>query len=220
MKNNASRLPPPHLNATAAEKWPAILPLLEARGDLDQATMDGTAAYCVAWAAWTEAQAKVSELGTVVKTASGLPAVSPYLVIAEKAAAANAAMGPEMRLTPKSKSKAPARAAPQRPGRRRRPTPSKNCGCEINTQQLIAALGIDPAKLEEWLAAGLPHRRVGRRPPIRPRRGSKLAYRQWPRQPAAIRQNAGRGRGRRRHTSPHIDAVDQTRRTRTNGTGL
>jgi len=104
MKSSVKTTPPPkHLDAIAAEKWREILPLLEARGDVDQGSLDAAAAYCVSWATWTEAQKMVDRLGTVVKTAAGLPAVSPYVTIAEKAQRQMRQWLAELRLTPKSR---------------------------------------------------------------------------------------------------------------------
>jgi len=77
--------PPAHLDDEARRKWAQVLPVLETRGDIDQGTADALAAYCVAYSRWTAAEAKVSELGPVVKSAGGFAQENPYLGIARKA---------------------------------------------------------------------------------------------------------------------------------------
>ena len=77
--------PPAHLNDAAKRKWGEIVPIIGNRADADQGVLDCAAAYCVAWAAWTDAQNKVNELGPVVKGLSGVAQVNPYVTIAEKA---------------------------------------------------------------------------------------------------------------------------------------
>ncbi len=76
---------PGHLDNAARQKWGEVFPVLEARGDIDQGTADSLACYCVAWSQWSEAQAKVAELGLVVKTVAGFAQENPYLGIARKA---------------------------------------------------------------------------------------------------------------------------------------
>jgi len=76
--------PPTHLDAEAATKWCQIFGEIKSSdfADLDLLTM-----YCVTWARWKESEAKVAELGTVIKSPSGYPCQSPYLSIANRAAA-------------------------------------------------------------------------------------------------------------------------------------
>jgi len=76
--------PPAHLNDAAKAKWKEIVPIISARADVEQGVLDCAAAYCVAWASWTDAQEKINQLGPVVKGLSGVAQVNPYVTIAEK----------------------------------------------------------------------------------------------------------------------------------------
>ena len=43
------------------------------------------AAYCQTWARWMAAETKLQEFGTVIKSPSGYPMLSPYLSIVNEA---------------------------------------------------------------------------------------------------------------------------------------
>ena len=47
---------------------------------MDQGTLDALACYCQAWARWTAAEAKVNELGAVVKSPAGFAVANPNTV--------------------------------------------------------------------------------------------------------------------------------------------
>lgn len=77
--------PPPHLDPVAAAKW---LEIIGSPTDvIGVAGLDLLTLYCVTWARWKEAEAKVAELGVVIKSPSGFPIQNPYLSIANRAAA-------------------------------------------------------------------------------------------------------------------------------------
>ena len=97
------RTPPAHLDDQARQKWRELLPILEARGDLDQGTADALAAYASAWSRWTAAEAKISELGPIVKSPAGFPVANPYVAIAAAAQRQMRQWGGELRLTPKAR---------------------------------------------------------------------------------------------------------------------
>ncbi len=97
---------PNHLDEQARSKWAEVLPILESRGDLDQGVLDALAAYCVAWSQWSAAQAKVAELGPVVKSAAGFAIVSPYVTVAAQAERRMRQWATELKLTPKARGKA------------------------------------------------------------------------------------------------------------------
>jgi P27 family predicted phage terminase small subunit len=100
---------PEHLDDQAKAKWAQVVGILDERGEpLDAGTLDAAAAYCVAWSQWTAAQAKVAELGTVIKTPSGIAAVSPYVGVAAQAERRLRQWATELRLTPKARGKAEA----------------------------------------------------------------------------------------------------------------
>ncbi|MCG2683983.1 MAG: phage terminase small subunit P27 family [Planctomycetales bacterium] len=98
--------PPQHLDSAAVSKWAELLPALEKRGDLDQGTLDALAAYCVAYSQWVEAQAKIAELGSVIKSASGFAIISPFVTVAAQAERRMRQWATELRLTPKARGKA------------------------------------------------------------------------------------------------------------------
>lgn len=99
--------PPDHLDAQARAKWAEVLPILQERGDtLDAGTLDAVEAYAVAWSQWLQAQAKVAELGTVIKSAAGFAVVSPYVGIAAAAQRQMRQWAAELKLTPKARGKA------------------------------------------------------------------------------------------------------------------
>jgi P27 family predicted phage terminase small subunit len=76
--------PPTCLDAVAAEKWRQIFGEIKADSFGDRDLLE---VYCTTWARWKEAEALVAELGTVIKSPSGYPCQSPYLSIANRAAA-------------------------------------------------------------------------------------------------------------------------------------
>lgn len=73
--------PPRHLDKVGKQKWKEIEPLLER---FDESIADLLTMYCRTWSRWKEADAKVTELGTVIKSPSGYPVQNPYLSIANK----------------------------------------------------------------------------------------------------------------------------------------
>jgi P27 family predicted phage terminase small subunit len=97
--------PPVHLAPEARIKWVEILPILEARGEIEQGSLDALVLYCTAWSQWGEAEEKVKDLGTVVKSPAGFPVENPYSVIARKAQTEFRRWAAELKLTPKSAGK-------------------------------------------------------------------------------------------------------------------
>ena len=97
--------PPAHLDDQAAAKWRELLPILEGRGDVDQAVADALAAYAVAWSRWIAAEQQVNALGPVVKSPAGFPVANPYLAVAAAAQRQMRQWATELQLTPKGRSK-------------------------------------------------------------------------------------------------------------------
>ncbi len=93
---------PKHLDETAAKKWREMLPTL---ADQEPGSLDALAAYCSAWSRWTAAEAKVQELGPVVKSPQGFPVQNPYVAIAAQAQRQMRQWASELKLTPKSKTR-------------------------------------------------------------------------------------------------------------------
>ena len=67
---------------------------------VDQAALS---IYCAAWARWIEAEAKVTEMGLVVKSPNGYPIQNPYLSIANTAAKQIRTLLAEFGLSPKAR---------------------------------------------------------------------------------------------------------------------
>jgi P27 family predicted phage terminase small subunit len=92
--------PTKHLDAAATAKWKEILPTL----DTEPGTLDALAAYCAAWSRMIDAEAKVQELGAVVKSPQGFPVQNPYLAILQAERRAVRQWGETLKLTPKTRS--------------------------------------------------------------------------------------------------------------------
>ena len=83
--NNDIGEAPTLLQGEALAEWERLGPQLEAMGVLTEVDVPAFTAYCQQWARYTEAEAKVKQLGEVVKAPSGYPIINPYLSIANKA---------------------------------------------------------------------------------------------------------------------------------------
>ena len=77
--------PPAHLDDQARAKWGEVWPIVAAREVIDQGILDALAGYCLAYSRWTAAEAKVNELGAVVKSPAGFAVPNPYLAVAAQA---------------------------------------------------------------------------------------------------------------------------------------
>jgi P27 family predicted phage terminase small subunit len=78
--------PPEHLDEAGRQKWAEVYAILNKRGDtLDTGTLDALSAYASAWPRWTAAEAKVSELGAVIRSAAGFACISPFVGVAKDA---------------------------------------------------------------------------------------------------------------------------------------
>ncbi|MEI8373697.1 MAG: P27 family phage terminase small subunit [Planctomycetota bacterium] len=89
--------PPQHLDEQARAKWAETLPILEARGEPDQGSLDALAGYCLAWSRWTAAEAQVNALGPVVKSPAGFAVANPYVALAAAAGRQMRAWSTELR---------------------------------------------------------------------------------------------------------------------------
>ncbi len=105
--------PPIKLSPEAAKHWEKVLKQLsEARivTDIDSTAL---AAYCEAFATWSEALKMVRRLGSVVKGERGFPVKSPYLDVADKASKEMRALLTEFGMTPSSRTRIQATEKPQ-----------------------------------------------------------------------------------------------------------
>ena len=79
--------PPEYLDTTARAKWAEVWPAVAvATREPAQATLDALAGYCLAFSRWQAAEAKVTELGGVIKSPAGIAVPNPYVAVAKSAA--------------------------------------------------------------------------------------------------------------------------------------
>jgi len=75
---------PEHLSAVARKEWRRLATPLHEAGILTLADRAALAAYCVAYSRWVEAENKLAETPTLLKTPSGYVQQSPWLTVANK----------------------------------------------------------------------------------------------------------------------------------------
>lgn len=87
-------------------EWARVATVLHAAGLITELDRAALAAYCVAYARWVEAEAKVTEYGPVTKAPrSGHPIQNPYLSIANRAMQQLVELSSEFGMTPSSRTK-------------------------------------------------------------------------------------------------------------------
>lgn len=96
---------PHHLQGEARREWTRLGRELVALGVMTKVDRAALAAYCVAWGRWVEAEAQVTKLGTIVKTADGNMIQNPYLSIANRAMEQMTKLAGEFGMTPSSRSR-------------------------------------------------------------------------------------------------------------------
>ena len=96
---------PRHLTGEARKEWRRMGRELLALGVLTTVDRAALAAYCVAYARWADAEAQVTKLGTVVKTANGNLIQNPYLAVANRAMDQMMKAASEFGMTPSSRSR-------------------------------------------------------------------------------------------------------------------
>jgi len=75
---------PAHLSAAARKEWRRLATPLHEAGILTLADRAALAAYCQAYARWVEAENKLAETPTLLKTPNGHVQQSPWLSVANK----------------------------------------------------------------------------------------------------------------------------------------
>lgn len=110
------RLPPcpAHLKGEARREWFKMGRRLLRHGLLTEIDGGTLALYCQAWGRWVDAEAQISEFGTVIVAPSGFPVQSPYLAIANKAMSQMAKILVEFGMSPSSRSRVHAEKPPER----------------------------------------------------------------------------------------------------------
>ena len=96
---------PSYLSEPARVEWRRIAPELARSGKLATIDADLVAAYSVAFARWREAEARVAELGVVVKSPAGVPIENPYLGVAGRAFKDVLQIGRQLGLSPTARGK-------------------------------------------------------------------------------------------------------------------
>lgn len=96
---------PAHLSDAASAEWDVVAPQLHEAGLLSTIDRTALAAYCQAYGRWVEAEVALKTHGTLVKSPSGFPMVSPYLTVANKAMEQMTKMLIEFGMSPSSRSR-------------------------------------------------------------------------------------------------------------------
>ena len=96
---------PAHVTDEARAEWQRITKLLKSLGRVAKLDRAALAIYCTAWARLVQAEQKVGEMGTVVKSPNGYPIQNPYLSIANTAAKQIAGMLSEFGLSPAARAR-------------------------------------------------------------------------------------------------------------------
>ena len=96
---------PEWMDDDAKKEWARVAPMLVKNGLLTEMDVDALTAYCHAWCAWKDANAKIRQFGAVVKSPSGYPIQSPYLAISNKAMDTMRGLMTEFGMTPSSRTR-------------------------------------------------------------------------------------------------------------------
>jgi P27 family predicted phage terminase small subunit len=97
---------PEHLQDEARAEWFRICAALDTMGLLTSADHALLEAYCVTYARWLDAEAKVKKFGTIVKSPNkGFPMSSPYLHVANASMEQLRKLAVEFGLSPSSRSR-------------------------------------------------------------------------------------------------------------------
>jgi P27 family predicted phage terminase small subunit len=111
---------PNWLNAEAKAEWRRIVPELERLNLLTTIDRAALATYCQTWARYVEAEAKIAQYGSVLKSGkSDYVQVSPYATISRQCSQIIKAFAAEFGLTPSSRSRITTYGTPT-PGSRHR----------------------------------------------------------------------------------------------------
>jgi P27 family predicted phage terminase small subunit len=106
---------PSHLSKEARKEWNRISRELMTCGLLTSVDRAALAAYCAAYARWTEGEDKVQQHGLVVKSPSGFPIQNPYVGIANTALDQMRKFLIEFGMTPASRSRLQITVTPETP---------------------------------------------------------------------------------------------------------
>lgn len=96
---------PAHLGDTARKEWRRLATPLHEAGILTLADRAALAAYCQAYARWVEAEEKLAETPTLLKTPNGHVQQSPWLSVANKQLELMGRYMSELGLTPSARTR-------------------------------------------------------------------------------------------------------------------
>jgi P27 family predicted phage terminase small subunit len=96
---------PDFLKGLARTQWKKMAPQLMKLGVLTNIDLDALARYCSIYKRWREAEIKVAELGTVIRTSNGNLVQNPYLAVVNRMNEQLNSLAAEFGLTPSSRSK-------------------------------------------------------------------------------------------------------------------
>lgn len=96
---------PPHLSDPAQAEWQRIAGTLQELGVVTSVDRGALAAYCQAWGRWVEAEEKLKDTPTLVKTASGYVQQNPWLTVANKQLELMGRYMAELGITPASRTR-------------------------------------------------------------------------------------------------------------------
>ncbi|MCY0146815.1 phage terminase small subunit P27 family [Hoeflea sp. G2-23] len=96
---------PAHLSPTAKAEWKRLAEVLNRIGLLTQIDRTVFAAYCQSYGRWVEAEKKLTETPSILKTPAGYIQVSPWLTISNKQLELMAKFMTELGLTPSARSR-------------------------------------------------------------------------------------------------------------------
>jgi P27 family predicted phage terminase small subunit len=96
---------PRELSPAAKREWRRVAAELAVAGLLTRVDRAGLAAYCAAWSRWIEAEEALRRYGTIIKSQSGYPMVSPYFSVASKSLEQMRLLLGEFGMTPSSRSR-------------------------------------------------------------------------------------------------------------------
>jgi P27 family predicted phage terminase small subunit len=104
---------PSHLSNEARAEWDRLAGVLHQMGVVTLVDRAALAAYCQAYGRWVEAEEKLKETPVMLKTPSGYVQQSPWLSVSNKQLELMGRYMAELGLTPASRSRVAARAAPE-----------------------------------------------------------------------------------------------------------
>ena len=108
---------PTQLSAAAKTEWKRIAKELSQLGLLSTIDRAALSAYCASWGRWIEAEEKLRQHGTIVKSPNGFPVQSPYLAVANAAMKQMVRILVEFGMSPSSRSGVEA-LPPEKEGRK------------------------------------------------------------------------------------------------------